>query len=144
MEYYMIRGEIYFYLGENELDRIYHDSARMVAEKRLAENPDNEPNLMMSLASTLASLGRNEEAIRYGEAAAEMMPLSKDALDGASMMFALTGVYIRTGEHEKAIDLLEYLLEVPSTVQVSFIRLHPIYDPLRDNPRFQALLEKYQ
>jgi hypothetical protein len=46
-------------------------------------------------------------------------------------------------EPDAAIDQLEYLLSIPSTLNVGFLREHPFWDPLRDHPRFQALLEKY-
>jgi hypothetical protein len=47
-------------------------------------------------------------------------------------------------EYDAAIDLLDYLLSIPSWVSVPQLRLHPMWDPLRDHPRFQALLERYE
>jgi len=143
VEYYMSKGDIYLYLGEDAKSLIYYDSALIISEKRVADDPGDAWHLM-DMASVHACLGRNEVAIKEGKAAVEMMPLSKDALDGASFLHSLAGVYIKTGEHEKAIDLLDYLLEIPSMVQVPNLKLHPMYDPLRDNPRFQVMLEKYE
>ena len=73
----------------------------------------------------------------------QLMPVSKDALKGTSLLNSLAIVYTMTGDYDKAIDLLEYLLENPSMLQAAVLRLHPQWDPLRDNPRFRALLEKY-
>ena len=47
------------------------------------------------------------------------------------------------GEYDAALDEIEYLLSIPSWYSVHSLRLDPDYDPLRDHPRFQALLEKY-
>jgi serine/threonine-protein kinase len=46
------------------------------------------------------------------------------------------------GEYEAAIDQLEYLLSVPSVITIPLLRVDPLWDPLRDHPRFQALLER--
>jgi serine/threonine-protein kinase len=51
-------------------------------------------------------------------------------------------VYAQTGDHEAAIDLLEELMAIPSPVSANLLKLDPWYEPLRDNPRFQALIEK--
>jgi hypothetical protein len=48
------------------------------------------------------------------------------------------------GEPEAAIDQIEYLLSIPSSLTVGWLRVHPYWDPLRDHPRFQALLEEYE
>jgi hypothetical protein len=48
------------------------------------------------------------------------------------------------GEYDAAIDELDYLLSIPSWFSVQDVRLHPMWDPLRDHPRFQALLERYE
>ena len=47
------------------------------------------------------------------------------------------------GEYDAAIEQLEYLLSIPSTVSVPLLRIDPTWDRLRDHPRFQALLAKY-
>jgi len=51
--------------------------------------------------------------------------------------------YALVGELEAAIDQIEYLLSIPRLLTVDWLRLHPFCDPLRDHPRFQALLEEY-
>ena len=53
-------------------------------------------------------------------------------------------IYVMVGEYEAAIDQLEVLLSIPSELSVQLLRIDPRYDPLRDHPRFQALLEREQ
>jgi len=55
----------------------------------------------------------------------------------------LAEVYVIVGDYDRAIQRLNQLLAVPSMLSVPLIRLDPTWDPLRDDPRFQALLERY-
>ena len=71
------------------------------------------------------------------------MPISKDALDGTDQAIELAKIYSRVGEAYKALGLIEELLSIPSRLSEGLLRLDPVWDPLRDHPRFQALLEEY-
>jgi TolB-like protein/Flp pilus assembly protein TadD len=142
-EFYLRKGLCYALMNRYELSNANYDSARIVCEKRLELQPDNS-RIHSNLAKGYAGLGRFQEAIAQAKTAVELMPVSKDALVGADMLSDLADVYIGAGEHELAIDLLDTLLRIPSKVQVMNIRLHPKYDPLRDIPRFEAMLKKYE
>jgi serine/threonine-protein kinase len=48
------------------------------------------------------------------------------------------------GEYDAAVEQLEYLLSIPSDISVPLLRIDPTWDPLRDHPRFQAMLAKYE
>jgi len=89
-------------------------------------------------------LGMKEDAIREGKKAVELTPITKDAGWGPTWLEYLATIYIITGEHDKAIELLEQLLSIPSYVTKSRLKLDPDYDPLRDHPRFQELIKKYE
>jgi hypothetical protein len=52
--------------------------------------------------------------------------------------------YIILGEHESALDFLEPLLEIPHYLSTGWLSIDPLFDPLRDNPRFQAALERHE
>jgi serine/threonine-protein kinase len=71
-------------------------------------------------------------------------PWSRDAILAGSQRETAAQVYALVGEQELAIEQLDELLSRPSDVSVSLLRLDPIWDPLRDNPRFQALLARYE
>ena len=56
------------------------------------------------------------------------------------MKQSLATIYLLTGEYDKSMNLLEYLLKTPSSLQVEMLKLYPAWDPLRGNSRFQALI----
>ncbi len=92
---------------------------------------------------TYAHLRRPEDAIRLGRQAMDILPLSIDAYEGSGRLIANANIHIALGDHDRAIDLIERLLSMPSEISVPFLRGHPLYDPLRDQPRFKALLKRY-
>ena len=91
----------------------------------------------------LAALDQKEEAIAEGKRAVELLPESQDAFDGPRCTAALAQIYAWTGETDEAFRLLDHLLSVPNGVAVPILKLDPAWDPLRKDPRFQALVEKY-
>jgi serine/threonine-protein kinase len=85
-----------------------------------------------------------EAAVREGQMAVDVMPMSKDAVLAWNPHRGLAQIHTLVGDYEAAIDGLDYLLSIPSWVSVPYLRLDPMWDPLRDHPRFQALLETYE
>ncbi len=74
----------------------------------------------------------------------ELLPESEDALDGPKTTIALAQIYTWTGETDQALQLLERSLSTPSGVTTPLLRLDPMWDPLRSDPRFQALIDKHE
>lgn len=111
----------------------------------LVARPD-DADLHLALGFAYAGLGRKAEAVAEGERAVALMPLSQDALTGADMLQHLAVLYVRVGQPDKAIALLGRLLSMPTGVIVSpaSLRLDPVWDPLRDDPGFKALLSPYK
>jgi len=89
-----------------------------------------------------AGLGRKEEAIREGRRANELLPVTKDALGGAHIMEYLGVIYAWTGEKDLAIKQIAATLQVPSLLSYGQLRLHPFWDPIRGDPRFEKLVEE--
>ena len=95
----------------------------------------------------MAYLGQKEEAIKEGELAAELHPVSKDAAQGPIYLLNLAKIFVLVGEFDKAIDQLEFLLPLPQAeflwqlISVPQLRLDPQWDSLRDKQRFIRLLE---
>ena len=86
-----------------------------------------------------------DRAIEEGKYAIELYPVSKDALQGPYYIDDMARIYALVGDYEEAIDQLEYLMSIPAggIVSVHSLRLDPIWDPLREHPRYQELIEKY-
>ena len=76
------------------------------------------------------------------ERATELLPESKDAFGGPGITEGVAQVHVTLGDYDRAIELLEGLLSRPSAVTVQGLKVNPIWDPLRSNPRFQALVQK--
>jgi hypothetical protein len=91
-----------------------------------------------------ALLGRKDEAIQEGERAVALWPVSKDALTGPLFVKDLAMIYAWVGDPNAALDRIEYLLSESSAMSVAMLHVEPYWDPLRDHPRFQALLEEYE
>jgi len=72
-----------------------------------------------------------------------LLPESKDAFGGPEITTGMAEVYCIVGESGRAIELLDGLLSRPSGVTVPLLKLRPAWDPLRNDPRFQALIDKY-
>jgi tetratricopeptide (TPR) repeat protein len=129
--------------GETELSHAYYDSTRVALEALLERAPDN-PRYRSILGVSLAGMGRAEDAIREARRAVEVVPVSEDALSGPLYVATLAEVYAMVGEYDAAIDRLEYLLSITCPISPPLLQADPIWDPLRDHPRFQALLEEYE
>ncbi len=116
--------------------------ARDILEKAVAARPDNAEG-RMHLAFALTMAGDKRRAIEEADRALESMPLTRDAVTGASLRRSAAEVYANAGAQERAIDLLEEALKLPNGGSVQETKLDPMLDPLRGNPRFEKLLAKH-
>ncbi|MDP9004102.1 MAG: hypothetical protein M3N12_04850 [Verrucomicrobiota bacterium] len=117
-------------------------AARGYAEKYVSDAP-NDAARHSKLAEILAWLGDKDSAIAEAKRGTELLPESVDAFEGPVLTQTLAEIYGLVGEPDKAIDLLEGLLSRPGPTTVPFLKAVPIWDPLRNNPRFIELLKKY-
>ena len=136
-------AQIHGLTGNRQREQAYYDSTRSMLETMIQESPDDS-RYRSAIGIAYAGLGRREDAIREGELAVELLPMSKEALQGAYRAEDMARIYAMVGEYDAAIDRLESLLAVPSITAVPMLRIDPVWNPLRDNPRFQALLAKYE
>jgi serine/threonine-protein kinase len=134
-----LHGRVYGLMGNWQLEQAYYDSARAFLEARVEQRPD-DPRYRSALGIAYAGLGRKEDAMREGEAAVELLPVSKEAYMGAIRAEDLARIHTMVGEYDAAIDQLAVLLAVPSLTAVAMLRFDPTWAPLRDHPRFQELV----
>jgi serine/threonine protein kinase/tetratricopeptide (TPR) repeat protein len=138
-----LRGLVYRFMNDPVRSRASFDSARVFLEAEIKKTPDYR--FHSSLGIVYAGLGRAEEAVREGELAVQQCPISQDALAGMNPLIGLAQVYTLVGKYDAALDKLEYLMSPPLPKYIitgHVLWLNPIYDPLRSNPRFQALVAK--
>jgi TolB-like protein/Flp pilus assembly protein TadD len=135
-------GVIYTYLNDKEKALSAFKQARPTAEKALRESPD-DASRHVTLGLILAGLGEKNAAIAEGRRAVELLPESQDAFDGPKVAVHLAQIYAWTGEKGQALQLLDRSLNTPNGVTVPSLRFDPIWDPLRSDPQFQALIDRH-
>jgi TolB-like protein/Tfp pilus assembly protein PilF len=137
-----LEGILYLNLGDRVKARAAFERARVVSEQSLRESPDDAARHAQH-GAVLACLDQKQEAINEGKRAVELLPESQDAFDGPFITASLAAIYTWVGEHDEAFRLLDHLLQIPNGITVAVLKLDPVWDPLRKDPRFQALLDKY-
>ncbi len=116
--------------------------SKSLLEAQLKQSPD-QAEIHVQLAKVLAWLGEKDSAGVEAQRATELLPESKDAFGGPEITAGVAEVYAILGENGRTIEILDGLLNRPSSVTVEILKVNPIWDPLRNDPNFQALLTKY-
>jgi hypothetical protein len=111
--------------------------ARAQQEEEIRGHPD-DVTLLADLGLIDAGLGRKEEALNEGRRAMEMDPGAKDEFTESAMCFAIICAW--TGEHDLALEQLEALSKAPGEHTYGDLRLNPLWDPLRGDPRFEKIV----
>src|SRR3989440_1567916 len=137
-----LEGTLYLYLDDKVIAHSAFERARIIAEQLVRENPDDAAR-HGQLGLILAGLGQKDAAIAEGKRAVELLPESQDAFDGPDVTVVLAQIYAWTGESDEAFRLLDHLLVVPNGITVPGLKLDPVWDPLRKDQRYQALIDKY-
>jgi len=137
-----LEGTLYLFLDDKVNAHSAFERARIIAERLVRESPDDAAR-HGQLGLILAGLGQKDAAIAEGKRAVELLPESQDAFDGPEVTAVLAQIYAWTGESDEAFRLLDHLLVVPNGITVPYLKLDPVWDPLRKDPRFQALIDKY-
>ena len=147
-------GELRFWLGwaqevagDHTAARESWSQARNELEPFLKEQPENFV-LMGDLALTTMALGENDAALALAERAIDMIPIERDAVTGPRPLDILARVAARIGKPDRAISTLEKLLSIPYEAPLAanppltpaLLRLDPMFEPLRNDPRFQKLI----
>jgi serine/threonine-protein kinase len=115
------------------------NTARSQQEKTVREAPDDASKLCF-LGVIDASLGRDEEALSEGQRAVDLLPSTKDALNGTEVLYFYAVICAWSGERDEAIKLLEKLARLPAGISYGEIRLDPSWDPLRGDQRFEEIV----
>ena len=125
--------------GDYAAARAAFTSARTEAAKLIADQPDYAEALCV-LGMVDAALGHKADAIREGRRAVELLPVTKDAVIGAQLVQNLALIYAWIGEKDLAIQQLEIATSIPGYLSYGDLRLHPRWDSLRGDPRFEKIV----
>jgi serine/threonine protein kinase/tetratricopeptide (TPR) repeat protein len=114
------------------------------ARKELDQTVRDQPNYAAALCAlgvVDAALGNKEDAIREGQHAVALMPIGKSAIEGPMLIQYLAVIYAWTGDKDRAIEQLADAAKLPGGhVTYGHLRLNPLWDPLRGDPRFEAIV----
>jgi serine/threonine protein kinase/Flp pilus assembly protein TadD len=125
--------------GNSAKARTALTAAREEVAKTVEQQPDFAAALSL-LGMIDAGLERKEEALREGRRSCELLPISKDAIDGTDLAIDLAQIYAWTGEKDRAIEQIATVERVPNTLSYGLLKLHPYWDSLRGDPRFEKII----
>jgi len=128
--------------GDNAKAPPLYAELRTQMQAAVQQNP-SDPDLHLALGFAAAGLGMKDEAIREGRNATALMPVSRDSYSGPAYLTQLAQLYVRVGEYDQGIATLRDVMGVSSSgasISPALLKLDPVWDPLRKDPRFQKLI----
>src|SRR4029453_8001336 len=134
------RAALRLLAGESDIAKSAGEEALPSLEARLRERPD-DTFAMTELSWVYLALRRNADALRLSRQAADTISIEKDAFSGPSYQVGLAQIEARVGAPEEAIKRLRRLLSIPAGIaSIAWLKIDPVWDPIRNRPDFQQLL----
>jgi len=140
----LLRAQTLERMGDTTRARSAYEAARAMLEDSVAAHP-RHPGMRVALGLAYAGLHRRTGAMREARTATELSPVSADSPLATAIMGGAVEIYAQLGKVEEALELIELLFAMPAgrEVSVPLLRLDPTFDPLRSDPRFEALLRRF-
>ena len=136
------RGYLHHLKGDEASARPVLESARQQLQQKIAAAPDYA-KFHAAHAQVLGFLGDKARAAAAAERSMQLLPESVDAFDGPMITIMAAQTYALIGDNDRALTLIDHLLVIPNGLSVPTLRLDPMWDPLRSDPRFEQLLTKH-
>ena len=136
-----LKATVYRAMKDEANARANYEDARTKAEKAVQESPEDGPRHAL-LGLIYAGLGRCDEAKAQAQRAVDLLPETRDAFDGPILTTSKARIHMMCGDLDTAFALLERSLQTPSGVTIHELRLDPVWDELRADPRLQTLLTR--
>ncbi len=136
----MMEAEAWALRGDRSHAREALEKSRQMLQAELVAQPDN-PDTWSALGIVFAGLGQREEALAAARRATELVPVSRDLVDGVLYTTVLARVHARLGEAAMTVKLLRELLQMPGGmfISVPMLKMDPQWDAIRADAAFQAL-----
>jgi len=136
-------------VGDNTAARAtYQDAAQDLQRQLEKAAPDSFAAGLTHafLGLAYAGLGEATSAIAEGQKAMAIEPTSKDPVDGPAREERMANIYALLGDPDHAIPILKRLLQIPydGAITPALLRLDPVWDQIRNDPRFQELVSEKQ
>jgi DNA-binding SARP family transcriptional activator/TolB-like protein len=135
----LAKALVYRQRKEPALARASFDSARKVLQEKVRLNPNGDPFYHAMLGFAFAGLERSEDAVREGERAIALLPYPEGDAESALMPANLARIHVLLGHRTQAIGALTTVLSRPGPLSPAWLRVDPLWDPLRSSPDFQRL-----
>jgi TolB-like protein/Tfp pilus assembly protein PilF len=132
-------------LGQSAQARASNEHAKAEALAALADKPDSryvETGWHLTLGIAQAGLGERDAAAEQGRIAVALVPESADHLEGPGWLVYQARIFALNGDAAHAVPLLRHLEQIPiSLLSAQVLRMDPVWDPIRKDPGFQALMK---
>ncbi len=140
----LLRAQLHDALGERAPARANYAAARALLRDSVNARP-NDASIRVALGLAYAGLGQPSEAVREARRAMELVRVPENTPGATAFMGGAAEVFAKAGELDAAFELLELLFSMPAgrEVTVAFLRVWPGFDPLRRDPRFEEVLERF-
>ncbi len=125
--------------GDAGSARASFQRARHEVEQMLQRQP-NYAEALCVMGVIDAALNKKTEALQEGRQAVELLPVQRDAINGALLQQYLALIYLWSGEENAALDTLEAAAKLPGYLSYGQLRLDPFWDGLRSSPRFDQIV----
>jgi TolB-like protein len=135
----LVLAQQYGFRGDRPRMLAYADTARAAFAAQVEATPD-DPQRHVLHGAALAYLGRGPEAIREAERGAQLESMTMDAFGAAYFQHQLARIYVLSGQPDRALDVLERLIQTPYVLTPGWLKIDPNFAPLHGNPRFERLV----
>jgi len=139
--YFYVKAEFHRLRGQPALARAYSDSL-LVSLSDVYEQRTSDPNVNWYIGYAHALLGNTQEAVSHVDEAVMLLSESGNSLRTAYIQPNVIWVYALAGDVDTALDQIEYLLSVPSSISAQYLRVEALPAALREHPRFRVLMER--
>jgi serine/threonine-protein kinase len=134
-------GATYRLMGDATKAREWGEISAAAYQDIATRYPD-DPQQQELFGRALALTNRKDEAIKAGERSLALRMTNLDAINGPYYKYQVARIFIQAGQLDRALELIEPLVTKPGDVTPGWLRIDPIFQPLRGNPRFEKLIAR--